>query len=150
MLVAPAASMAGTSSVPMTVTASIQRTCNVVGAPTIDFGSNNLNGAQTNIQVNCSANTPYSIELSAGNNAQTDGLRRMKEGSGSATLPYQLYKDASDTQAWGGPAEPQIGTAVSNTGTGANQQYTIYGALKGNGPQDPSSYTDTVQIVLNF
>ncbi|MBJ6980470.1 spore coat U domain-containing protein [Luteimonas sp. MC1572] len=96
------------------------------------------------LTVNCSAGTPYSIGLSGGANtlanatAPAAGDRRM--ASGSAFVPYDLYRDGGFSNFWGNTAGVDMQTG---TGNAANQAFTVHGRVPStNFPA--GSYTDSV------
>ena len=128
----------------------IQESCTISAtAPTdIDFLTHTRStgapvSATGTLTVNCSAGTPYSIGLSGGANSTGDatapaaGDRRMS--SGSAHVPYDLYRDGAFSNFWGNTT----GNMQAGTGTAANQTLTVHGRVPStNFPA--GTYTDTV------
>src|SRR5690606_10597711 len=101
--------------------------CNV-NATDMAFGSVTALAAQTstsNPLVNCSAGAPYTVTLDAGMypGGSVNDRRMQLNGSGPATVEYQLYRDSARTQAFGSDAS----TDVEGTGTGAAQPIPVYG-----------------------
>lgn len=102
------------------------------------------------ISITCTGVTgrnTVTIDLSTG--ASASYLTRTLQ-SGAALLTYNLYLDAANTQIWGN------GTGGSIEGTAAirrrapNVTLTVYGAAASG--QDPAagSYTDTVNVTVNY
>ena len=80
--------------------------------------------------------------LDLGDNA-SGGTRRMANGSNY--LPYGLYRTADTSQPW----TDQPAEIHSGTGSGANQQISVYGVLPGaNAPA--GVYADTVTATLTY
>ena len=67
--------------------------------------------------------------------------------SGGATINYSLYTDAGRTTVWGNT----VGTdAVSATGNGASQSYTVYGRVPAQTTPAPATYTDTITVTVTY
>ena len=120
---------AATSTSTMTVQMTITATCTVNSASALNFGTQGIlstNVDQTStIQVTCTNTTPYNIGLDAGTGSgATVAVRKLT--SGGATVNYSLYSDTGRTTVWG----TTIGTdTVAATGSGAAQNYTVYGRI---------------------
>ncbi|MDH0868054.1 spore coat U domain-containing protein [Mitsuaria sp. GD03876] len=136
------------------VGATILVACNVTGS-TLTFGgaidplqTPGPVDASTTLNVTCTKTTPYSVALSAGanaGNASAFGSRAMKSGNNS--LPYQLYLDAGRTQVWG---DGNSSGVHSGTGTGSQQQLTVYGRLPSLSGIVPGNYADTVTLTITY
>ena len=140
---------------PFQVTATIDKSCNV-DATDMNFGSvlqpvlaTNID-AQSNINVNCTLSTPYTIALIPSNNSST-GAGQMSPSGGlpgnTDKVPYQLYRDVVSTgQQWGS----QIGVnTMAGTGTGLNQSYRVYGRVPfANFAAD--TYKDVVTVRVDY
>jgi spore coat protein U-like protein len=72
-------------------------------------------------------------------------LRRMKD-TGENYLAYFLYSNEGRTTVWGNTEV----SGVSDTGTGATSEKTIYGAVTGGQNKPVGSYTDTVVATVTF
>lgn len=144
----PLLALAAQATTELQVRVTVASTCDVsvVGASNLDFGTVSSTSTNTTataqLQVRCTNGTPYSVALDLGDNA-TGGMRRMVNGSNF--LPYGLYRTADTTQPWSDqPAEIHSGT-----GSGANQQISVYGVLPtANVPA--GVYADTVTATLTY
>ena len=146
-LSAPVPAGAGTDTATFTVSARVQNSCTVVGGA-LDFGTYDagqpdaLDGTGTIRLENCTGTV--TIELDGGGSGDVNN-RTMRAGSGSGRLRYQLYSDPSRTRVWG-------------TGTDAHQvmvlvdslEVTVYGRIPGGQKVPPGTYTDTVNVTVNF
>ncbi|MBV6271788.1 spore coat U domain-containing protein [Alcaligenaceae bacterium CGII-47] len=142
-------------SFPFIVTAVIVKSCNV-DASNMNFGSvpqpvlaTNID-AQSNINVNCTRSTPYTIALTPSNNSSTGAGQMSPVGGLLGNLdkvPYQLYRAAPSTgQQWGDQID--INTKAG-TGTGMSQSYPVYGRVpSANFAAD--SYIDIVTVRVNY
>jgi spore coat protein U-like protein len=146
----------------MTFTVSMSTICSFGTTTAVSFG-NVVGGtlpadvtAQGAVSVTCPSGTPYTVYLGDGNNRIAGGSRQMS--SGSARLPYQLYKSATvsaanvwDTTGMGSGLLNGSG-GVSKTGTGAATVTTIYGVIPA-GTVTPSTlgaYSDTVVATVVY
>lgn len=128
----------------------IESACSIdtPSATDIDFGT--VASTATNIQaegtlsVNCTPQTPWDIQLDAGQNSGGDiTARAMSDGAGNL-VPYQLYQEASRTTVWGGTEGVDT---VDGVGTGEVQEITVYGLVpSANFPA--GSYSDTVTATV--
>ena len=136
------------------VGATILVACNITGS-TLTFGGSidplqtpGPVDASTALNLTCTKTTPYSVSLSAGanaGNASAFGSRVMK--SGNNNLPYQLYLDAGRTQVWG---DGNSSGVYTGTGTGSQQQLTVYGRLPSLNGIVPGNYADTVTLTITY
>jgi spore coat protein U-like protein len=152
-------------SFPFTVRAAVIKSCTVTAgaasniqlgaAGGVDATATNIMGNNT-IGVTCSSGTPYFIGLRPSNN-NSAGLGRMVAlnippvTGNTDTIPYQLRSAAGMTgQIWGNTATATaVGNGVARTGTGANQNVTVY-ATTPNANFTPDSYADTVTVIVNY
>lgn len=100
-----------------------------------------LNGAGT-VSVTCSPAISYSVGLSTGNGSYSQRLLL----SGSATLDYNLYTDASRSVVWGD------GTSGTSTvgGNGESVDHTVYGRIPAQQNVTTGSYGDTIIVTVTF
>jgi spore coat protein U-like protein len=138
-------------------TATISSSCNV-SASTLNFGSSpnlitsNIDSSAT-VTAQCTNTTPYSIGLDNGINAN-GSQRRMQLGAGNY-VNYNLYTDSAYSHAWttttattsctGGAS-----TCALGTGTGSNQNYTVYGQVPAQTAPSSGTYNDTVVVTVTF
>lgn len=105
--------------------------------PTVD--------AQSDIDVRCTAYTPFAVSIDAGSNAV--GLVRNMRADKFPTRvqPYAIYRDAARTQLW------NPGTSVAgNTGNVGMVRVSAYGRVAGMTQIFPSPYRDQVTVTLTF
>lgn len=126
--------------------------CRVVSADTLNFGSHGLlttNIDQTsNITVQCTSGTPYSIGLGPGASVAATVTTRKMTGPGGATVSYSLFKDSARLQNWGNAIPADL---VTGTGNGASQPIPVYGRVAAS-PTTPAVglYNDTVAIEVTY
>ena len=153
LLAAPVA--AGTAGTTFQVNATVVSACMVSGS-LLNFGGaiDALSSAvpldaSSTLTVQCTNTTPYSVALSAGQNAggaTNFSSRTMKNGS--HTLGYQLYTDSARATVWG---DGTLGSStVTGTGTGSNQSLTIYGRVPTLSGAVPGTYSDTVTVTISY
>jgi spore coat protein U-like protein len=146
---APLAHAATTTST-FNVTASVENACSVSGTD-LSFGaytptSTSALTSTSTISVLCTLNNPYNIRLNSGQNGSSVSSRLMSNGN-NYTLGYALFRDAAYTQNWG---ETDGTNTVSSTGTGANQDFTVYGRIAALQNVPAGSYSDQITITVNF
>jgi spore coat protein U-like protein len=124
--------------------------------PSVNFGNYSVfagSGSQTTsptFNVDCSSNNvPISITLSRGINSASFNPRTLNNGSG-ATLNYNLYVDAANSQIWG---DGTGGSVAQNFTTGSSHQalsppLTIYGTLSVGSDVAAGTYSDTITATL--
>lgn len=145
---------------PVTYTANfvVPSVCTQVSTSTVNFGnipaSTTVPGggisATGAVAVQCNQGAPYTVYLGNGNNYST--TRRMR--SGTSYLPYALYQDSAHTIAWNATNVGTVGGAggVSGTGSGSNQNLTVYAVIPAGTavPATTGTYTDTVVVTVNY
>ena len=151
LLAWPGVSLAGTATAPpFTVTMTIAASCAVVSTQTLTFsnpGALTANvDAQSTLVVQCTNTTPYNIGLDAGTGSGATVTTR-KMTSGAVTVNYSLYSDINHTTVWGNTVGPNT---VSQTGTGQNQNFTIYGRVPPQNAPPPGTYTDTINVTVTY
>ena len=133
------------------VSVTIQGECAVITPQALNFGTLGATfaakAAQSTIDVNCSANTPYTIALNNGQNGNNASDRKLK--SGTELLPYGLFSDAAHSKVWGDGTSGSL--VVSGVGTGGSQPITVYGQLpKPQNNPKPGMYADAVTATLIY
>jgi spore coat protein U domain-containing protein, fimbrial subunit CupE1/2/3/6 len=141
---------AGTATASFTVSADVVATC-IIGATALDF--TNYDSAagnkdvQSTVSVTCSNGSTYNIGLDKGASAGATVTARAMTGPGSALLSYALYRDSGRTLNWG----QTVGTDTkSGTGSGANQNVTVYGRVPGSQYVGVGHYSDTITATVTF
>lgn len=105
--------------------------------PTVD--------TQADIDVRCTANTPFSLTLDEGQNAVA-GVRNMRADKFPTRIhPYAIYTNAARTALWT-PATVVAG----NSGTTGRARIVAYGRVAGLTKVFPSPYRDRVTVTLVF
>jgi spore coat protein U-like protein len=104
----------------------------------------------TTIRVACPTGTAYNIGLQP-SNSNTSGAGVMRGGgSNPDTVPYQLRRNSGTGPVWGNTATvTSTGNGVGGTGTGGNQDYTVFASVPGTNVR-PDTYSDTVLVTLHF
>jgi spore coat protein U-like protein len=147
----PPVAQAATTTGSFSVTATVLGVC-TVGATTLAFGnytpSNGTpNDAGSTVNVTCNNGSAYTIALDAGATAgATVAARAMTSGANS--LSYALYTTAGRTTVWGDGALSTV--TQGGTGSGAQQNFTVYGRIPVNQYVPAGSYSDTVTVTLTY
>lgn len=139
------------------ITLTVTEDCNI-NAQNINFGKaplvSKFNPVTGTVQITCSAETPYSVGLSDGQNF--DQTRRMLNTTGSGYLPYEIYKHTT-TNRWGhlGTERWSSADATFNPGIydGSAVQGYAYTAKIIDDASNPSvvgTYKDTLTIEVAF
>ncbi len=146
--------MAATTTTAPTITVNVAAACQVT-PQNLNFGSydslatTNLSST-TQISINCSKNTTFTVELNAGQHASSGFNRNMANGAN--LLAYQLYTDSSHTTVWGDGTSGS-GT-LSGTGTGPGVAHaiteTVYGEVPAQQSVPVGSYSDTITVTVAF
>ena len=145
-----AVAQSATATTTFTVQITLQASCIINSAGTLNFGtagvlSANVDATST-ISVQCTNTTPYTISLNPGTGSGATVAARLMTFS-STTVTYSLYRDASRTLVWG----QTIGTdTVAGTGNGSAQAYTVYGRVPAQTTPAPATYTDTITVTVTY
>jgi len=148
---APTGALAGTQSTNMGVSATVTANCTISTTP-VAFGSvDTLAGnhdATGSVSISCTNGAPWSATANAGaGSGATLPVRRMT--SGANTLAYSLYIDSSHASIWGSGSGGT--SAVTGTGSGSAQSFTIYGRVPSGQSSVPAgTYTDTVSVTVTY
>ena len=147
----PASGIAQVASTNFTVQITIQAACQINSAGNLNFGTNGVIGsnidATSDVIVQCTASTPFSLGLSAGAGAGATVANRLMTSPAGATISYSLYTTAAHSTVWGNT----VGTdRQTGTGTGAPQTFTVYGRVPAQTTPAVGVYTDTVTATLNY
>jgi len=139
-----------TTTTTFAVSANIPVSCTVSAVP-LTFG--NYTGlvlpVTTTVSATCTNGHAYNIGLDAGiGSGATVAIRKMTGGgASSSTLNYSLYQDSGHTTVWGNT--PGTNT-VSSTGTGVQQNFTVYGQIPAGQTSVAGNYVDTITVTVNF
>jgi spore coat protein U-like protein len=139
----------GSGSVSFLASATVLKSCNVA-ASNLAFGvTGDLTAAiagQSNINVQCSNGTGYSIALNGGLSGATNPTQR-KMNLGAGNIVYGLYQNLGHTSPWGGT----IGTNVVNgIGTSVSQAVPVYGLVPIQTTPPVGTYSDTIVVSVTY
>jgi spore coat protein U-like protein len=159
-LFAASSAQAAQSTGNLNVSATVNASCVVIGAGTMNFGNYDPAGVNRTanldvdgtFSVRCTKGTVANIWLGEGLNKVTPTstcttpLRQM--ASGADRLAYTLYQDTGRATAWGCTGAQVSYTSASSATTTA---IPVYGRIPAGQDVNPSAtYADTVVITLNF
>lgn len=131
----------------------VEKSCSI-SAQDLDFGkvtliNNHHIDAQSNITVECTNNTQYSITLRSLNmkNGQFYLFPIQHSGASEPRVAYSLYQDPARTLLWA-----DNGNQKNGQGVGGKQRHSVYGRVLEKHPTDIRSgdYQDTVIVTLSF
>jgi spore coat protein U-like protein len=144
---------------PFNVTASVQKMCTVSADPVLNLGSvaagATAGSGSVNLYVTCSNGTPYYIGLMPLSTSSPNGAGTMSGATpgNTNTVSYQLYQNSALSTVWGNTAtSTSAGNGVSGTGTGSQQNPlpVVYAKISSSTDVQPDTYSDTVQINVNY
>ena len=148
------AAQAATATTTFNVRITITAACDIsTTAPTdVNFGTSASTAVNVDNQgalnVNCTPSAPYTIALDNGQNGTDVNSRKMS--SGTALVPYQLYRAATRTAAdvWGSTTGTG-GNVYAASGTGTVQTVPVYGRVpSANFPA--GSYADVITATITY
>lgn len=141
--------MADTATTTFQVTATVADSC-LVSATDLNFGAYDpaaVKDGTSTITVTCTAQTPYTIGLDAGQHFATT---RAMIGDDTATtlLKYELYTESGHGTIWG---ELLSGTTVANSSlAGGALDYTVYGQIPASQYVPAANYADTINVTVDY
>lgn len=149
-LAMPTYGSAVTATGKMNVRIAIQASCEVISASDLDFGSATslaltIDQSST-LTIKCSNTTPYNVGMSIGTGGGTTSARRMT-GVGSEYITYGLFRDSARSQVWGDTVGTDTATGI---GSGANQNFTVYGRVNSQTAPTPGNYADVVTVTITY
>lgn len=129
--------------------------CNITAGSLLDFGSmmgstSQQRDGSVQLTATCSPDLPYTIALDAGQvPGNTLADRRLGlDGTGPGAIAYQLYLDSGRSQVWG---DGSTGAVHDGTGTGADQDITVYGRVPAGQPLPAAgTYRDMVTATIVY
>ena len=149
-ILSPVAAQAATATANFTARITIDGECLVATTNALDFGNagvlvNNIDETTT-FQVQCTNTVPYAVGLSAGNGSgATTTIRKMT--AGGSTIDYRMFSDPARTVNWG---DSFGADTINGIGNGAPQALTIYGRVVPQTTPVAATYTDVVQITIDY
>lgn len=136
--------MAGVTDGSFNATANVAAACSITASPNISFGAYDPTGGDITangvLGFRCTKNTAYDITI--------DATRQMTGATYSESLPYDVYYTSALTTAWASTTGN-----VNGQGTTLNNQplnKTVYGKLAGGQDVSVDSYSQTINIHINF
>lgn len=137
----------------MPVSANVIRKCTVTAQP-LSFGSYdpvqaNASApldAETTVVVACTRGTMVSVGMGTGANAT--GQSRRMSGGDTGFLSYEVYKDASRADVWGGTGGGLLSGGVAPSRD--PRQFTVYGRIAGAQDVVEGAYQDTILVTVEF
>ncbi|SMO43490.1 Csu type fimbrial protein [Paracoccus laeviglucosivorans] len=138
-----------TASFSFNVQALVSANCRVV-ADDLNFGTTGfldqaVNGASA-MRVTCTSGSSYQVGIGYGLHGTNVNDRHMQSLTGRR-IAYQLYRNSGRSQTWGLLAD---GLTAAGTGTGATQNYTIFGRVPAQTTPPPGTYADTVVVTVTY
>ncbi|MCP1106500.1 spore coat U domain-containing protein [Serratia nevei] len=94
------------------------------------------------LQINCNNGTSYTVLLSGGQSGNT--AARYLQSAAGARVNYNLYTSAAYATVWDNV------TGVSQTATGQSVWLPVYGMIPVQATPATGTYTDTVQVTINW
>ncbi|MES5098635.1 spore coat U domain-containing protein [Agrobacterium sp. BA1120] len=153
LIFAPSMAVAQVATTDFNVQITIQAECRINSASALNFGTRGvINGnvdAQSQIIVQCTNNTPFSISLGigAGNGATVATRLMTSSAAGAPTIAYSLYRDSDRANVWGVTENVD---RLTGTGTGATQSFNVYGRVAAQTTPAAGTYNDTVRATINY
>ena len=100
----------------------------------------------SSIGLICTGRTAWRVRLNNGLHA-TGSTRRMRLGSTTNYLTYELYRSAARNLRWGNALNS---TTESGTGTGTAQTLTVYGRVPATQTPAAGTYGDTITVTITY
>ncbi|WLS89802.1 spore coat U domain-containing protein [Serratia marcescens] len=94
------------------------------------------------IRVKCTNGTSYSVLLGGGQSGNTTA--RYLQSAAGQRVNYNLYTNAAHSTIWDNL------TGVSQTANGTDNWLPVYGMIPAQATPPTGSYTDTVQVTINW
>jgi spore coat protein U-like protein len=142
----------GSRSATFDVTLKIIADC-IISTNTLDFGQSQgvlataVTGSST-LHVTCTNTTPYNVGLNAGTGTGSTIAARVMSGTGAntSTVNYALTQTSGGSN-WG---NTQGTDTVSGTGSGSQQNLTVYGNIPAQATPQPDTYKSTITATVYF
>lgn len=132
------------------VTANVVNDC-VTSTTALAFGTRGMLGVATralgSLGVKCTAAASYRIALNGGLQSTSPGGRKMRNAATGETVGYSLSATLDGTE-WGDGTGGS--TTYDATGTGYQQNVSIYGRVPGQATPSPGDYADKVTATIYF
>lgn len=146
------AALADTETANLNIQAVVVNACSVTDAAlnfgTIDPAAGTITPGTTNINVTCNLGTSFAVGLDDGANVSS-GARRLRRGSSTEYLDYELYKDVSISGRFGDAVTSERVSALTGLGIAPNV-IAVYGHIPSGQAASAGTYSDTVQITVYY
>ena len=150
LLFANSAMAADTATTTFQVTATVADSC-LVSATDLNFGAYDpaaVKDGTSTITVTCTAQTPYTIGLDAGQHFATTRAM-IGDDTDTTLLKYELYTEPGHGSVWG--AIGGTGTTVAQSAlTGGPLDYTVYGQIPASQYVPAANYADTINVTVDY
>lgn len=140
--------LAGKTTRTMPVSVQVVTSCTVSATPMAFSGVLAFldRDATATVQLNCSPNTAFRVDLDDGLNASATS-RRVRSLTSANTLDYEVYRDAARTSRWGTGVASNV---AGNSGASGTVMLTAYGRLQGGPGLFLGQYSDTLTVTVSF
>jgi spore coat protein U-like protein len=134
-------------------TASIASNC-VVSSTDINFGSISPQAsgqatATATVQAKCTNTTAYTINIGPGASGSFSQRTLTGTKSGNTdSLNYQIYEESTHVNILGDGSSNTV--PLAGVGSGAFQNFTVYGLLYLNQYITPDVYRDALSVTINY
>ncbi|MHC9084505.1 Csu type fimbrial protein [Luteimonas sp. RIT-PG2_3] len=143
----------GTTGFGFTATATVLPRCTLSTATDLDFG--NVPGFITadrdqtsTVTFTCTGRTPWQVGLDNGLHASGTN-RRMRLGTSSNYVGYELYRNAGHSQRWGATLNSDTATGTT-AGSTSTQSLTVHGRVPAGQTAAPGAYRDTITVTVTY
>jgi spore coat protein U-like protein len=151
LILASAASTAGTVTATFNVTATVVNACGI-DITDMAFGDYNPTSpapqtSSSSVSVRCTRLTPYDVRLNKGIHGSDVTDRKMKGPGANDVLNYTLYRDPAYTQNWG---DTNGIDTLEGVGTGLTENHTVYGRIPAEQNANSGPYSDVITVTVSF
>lgn len=127
--------------------------CSVSATPVsfggYDSGTPSPLEATGGMDITCDASAPFTLRLDPGQNSGGGfNPRRLKSITSADTLSYNLYRDSARVEVWGDGTSSTF--VKQGVGTGAQENFIIYGRIPGGQIIPGGLYTDAVNVTVEW
>jgi spore coat protein U-like protein len=106
------------------------------------------------ITISCTSATAVSVAYTLQLGTGSSGSYAARALTGAVlSLQYQLYTDSAHSIVWGDgttAGTSSISDGYSLSGNTTNRSYTVYGKLSAHQSVTAGTYTDIIQVIVNY
>lgn len=149
---------ASSAAVALSITASVAAKCVVSSTSAVAFGSYDpvVTNASTGVDltgtgtvgIKCTPGNGTSISIAS--SANNNGNQRRMAGPGGSYLNYALYQDSAFTTAWGDGSNGANAQTITTSSSANERTFSVYGLVPKGQDINTGSYTDSVNVTVNF